>query len=120
MSEAGQVIEGGVREVEVKGEVKTLEIKPMDEWTWEEWRVMYPEGVPDDDPKQEEKAEMMRSARKSAMGVPEMPIFIIGPDGEIVAKEDFDKMTAGQRRTYTVGRTCDHYEHGVPGMSDDH
>lgn len=105
---------------EMLRELKSLEIKPMKDWTFEEWKLMYPEGVPDEDPKQEQKAELMRAARKASVGVQEQPVFIIGPDGEVVSKEDFDKMPAGMRRTYTVGRTCDHYEHDVPGMSDYH
>lgn len=101
------------------------EEKPVQEWSFDEWKLVYPEGVPDNDPKQNEKADLMRQARQSAMDKgtidkPKMPIYIIGPDGEIVSEADFKKMTPGQRRTYTVGRTCDHYEHDVPGMSDSH
>lgn len=100
--------------------VSEIEIKPQEEWNWVEWITMYPEGIPEDDPKIKEKAELMREARKQEIGTVPSQMFIIGPDGEIVSKSDFDKMSAGDRRLYTVGRTCDHFEHDVPGMSDFH
>lgn len=101
------------------------EEKPAQAWNFDEWKLVYPEGVPETDPKQKEKADLMRQARQKAMDVgeidkPKMPIYIIGPDGEIISEKDYQNLSAGERRRYMVGRTCDHYEHDVPGLSDWH
>lgn len=100
--------------------VPVIEPKPQSEWTYEEWIALYPEGIPEDDPNLDEKAAMMRGARAKERGKSVAKLYIIGPDGEVVSKEDFDKMSAGEKRMYTVGRTCSHFEHDVPGMSDFH
>jgi len=44
---------------------------------------------------------------------------VITFSGQFVPKKIWEKMSRGERRGVLVGSTCSHFEHGVPGMSDD-
>lgn len=85
----------------------------IEDLSYEELQRLFPDGSGDP-----QVAEILRNKRAEHLGVQEQKGGVIGFDGRVMPRDQWEKATPAQRRGWLVGSTCSHYEGGVPGMDD--